>query len=121
MTDTTVRIPLDTVTDASELNLADQLVNELADLLREAAGLPRPQRLSVRVHSPVTAKPTIYLSFEPDHSPVAALEQWADRFGTTVKIDPYEDNSKVSYRVVFDYLGVEVFAYTHVPAGTATT
>ena len=118
MADTAISIPLDIVTEAPSIKLADQLVDELADLLRESAGLPRPTRMSVDVSAS-----RIFMNFTEDTSGIDALTQWADTFGTTVEIDPVKEGHETAYRVIFDYLGVEIFAYIHipVPAGTATT
>jgi hypothetical protein len=86
------------------------------NLLEEAADLPQPVYLSV------SDLQSISLQFAPDPSSLRAITRWALRFGGVATSKPRKGKRgpETWCRVEFDYYGVAIDAYAHVPAGTAT-
>ena len=52
-----------------------------------------------------------------------AITRWALRFGSVVTSEPHQgkDGPETWYRTEFDYFGIAVTAYAHIPAGPAST
>ena len=81
------------------------------------ASLPAP--VYVTVHE----TQSIDLLFAPARASVRAITRWALRFGGVVTSHPHQGNSgpETWCRTDFDYYGVAVTAYAHIPAGPAAT
>ena len=63
------------------------------------------------------------MQFAPDQASVRAITRWALRFGSVVTSEPHqgEDGPETWYRTDFDYYGIAVTAYAHIPAAPAGT
>ncbi len=88
------------------------LVVGTAELLQQAASLPAP--VYVTVHE----TQHISLLFAPARASVRAITRWAARFGSVVTSQPGkgEDGTETWYRTDFEYYGIAVSAYAHIPA-----
>jgi hypothetical protein len=120
MTGTTVRIPLDTVTDAPDpgLTLIGELVDTTHDLLREAAALAQPRYVTVSETS------LIGLQLHPDPSSFASVAQWADQFGGVITSTPTQDSDGATATLCqarFTYMGADVTVYAFIRAETPAT
>ena len=80
----------------------------LAELLQAAADLPQPALVTLSVLQ------DIGLLFPSDHSSLAALTAWAQRFASVLASDPSEDG-RIYCRTTFSYFGVTVDAYAFIP------
>ena len=87
------------------------------NLLEEASGLPQPQYLTI------SDTQHIDLQFAGKPSSLRAITRWALRFGGVLTSEPHEGKQgpQTWCRLEFDYYGVAIAAYAHVPAETATT
>ena len=88
-----------------------------ADLLQQAADLPQPRSIFIYDGQAVS------LQFAPEQASVRAVTWWAARFGSTMTSQPgtSEDSPGTWYRTDFDYYGIAVTAYAHIPAASAST
>ena len=88
-----------------------------AELLQQAADLPAPQYIGI------SHTQHIRLQFAPARASVRAITRWALRFGSVTTSDRHQgqDGTQTWYRTTFDYYGIAVTAYAHVPAAPATT
>ena len=89
-----------------------------ADLLQQAADLPQPCHVFIYQHGQAVS-----FQFAPEQASVRAITRWALRFGSVVTSEPDrgEDGPETWHRTEFDYFGIAVMAYAHIPAGTAST
>ncbi len=87
------------------------------NLLDQAADLPQPCDVDV------SDLQRIDLQFDPAPSTVRAITQWALRFGGVLSSELHDtsDGPQTWVRARFDYYGVAVKAYAHIPATPATT
>ena len=88
-----------------------------ADLLQQAADLPQPGCIFIYDHQCVS------LQFAKEQASVRAITRWALRFGSVVTSEPHQgkDGPETWYRTDFDYFGIAVTAYAHVPAEPASS
>ena len=93
------------------------LVVGAAELLQQAADLPQP--IYVTVHR----TQSIDLLFAPVQASVRAITRWGLRFGGVLISEPGKgkDGTETWYRTDFDYYGIAVSAYAHIPAAAAAT
>ena len=91
------------------------LVVGAAELLQQAASLPQPVYVTVHVTQSVD------LLFAPARASVRAITRWASRFGSVMTSKPSPDGTETWYRTDFDYYGIAVTAYAHIPAEPAST
>jgi hypothetical protein len=84
----------------------------IADLLQQAADLPQPVAVFLYDHQCVS------IQFAPEQPSVQAVARWAARFGSvmTSQPGPANDNPGTWHRTDFDYYGIAVSAYAHIPA-----
>ena len=92
------------------------LVVGTAELLQQAADLPQPIYISVHENQHVG------LQFAREQASVQAITRWAHRFSTTVASHPGpgHDGPETLYQADFDYYGIAVTTYAHVPAMPAS-
>jgi hypothetical protein len=90
----------------------------LVDLLSEAENLPQPRYISIHGSSQ-----SCDLQFGPEQPSLKAITRWAMRFGGVVISKPHQgkDGPETWYRTDFDYYGIAVSAYAHIPATKAST
>ena len=88
-----------------------------ADLLQQAADLPQPHYVTISTTQRVD------FQFAPEQASVHAITRWALRFGSVVTSEPHQgqDGPQTWYRTDFDYFGIAVMAYAHIPAAPAST
>ena len=88
-----------------------------AELLQQAADLPQPVCVFIYDHQ------CISLQFAKEQASVRAITRWALRFGSVMTTQPHqgENGPETWHRTEFDYFGIAVAAYAHVPAGPAST
>ena len=93
------------------------LVVGAAELLQQASGLPQP--VYVTVHE----TQSVDLLFASARASARAITRWALRFGSVVTSQPGmgKDGTETWYRTDFDYYGIAVSAYAHIPAAPAAT
>jgi hypothetical protein len=82
------------------------------NLLEEAADLPLPHMVTV------SDLQSISLQFPGEQPSLRAITRWALRFGGVLTSQPHDGQRgpQTWCRVEFDYYGVAVNAYAHVPA-----
>jgi hypothetical protein len=87
------------------------------NLLDQASDLQQPRYISI------SDLQSIDLQFAPKPSSATAITRWALRFGGTLTSEPRQTDHgpQTWYRAEFDYYGVNVCAYAHIPATPATT
>ena len=87
------------------------------NLLEQAADLAQP------VDVTVCDLQHIDLQFAPDPSSSRAITLWALRFGGVLTSEPHqtERGPQTWCRVQFDYYGIAVKAFAHIPAQAAST
>ena len=87
------------------------------NLLQEAANLPAP------VYVAIFDTQAIHVQFESEQPSLKAITRWALRFGGVVISNPHqgENGPETWCHTEFDYYGVAVRAYAHIPAKKATT
>jgi hypothetical protein len=88
-----------------------------AELLQQAADLPAP------IYITVSDSQSITMQFAPAGASARTITRWALRFGSAVTTTPGmgESGTETWYRTEFDYYGIAVTAYAHIPAGPAAT
>ena len=88
-----------------------------AELLQQAADLPQPVCVFIYDSQAVSVQ------FTKEQASVRAITRWALRFGSVVTSEPHQgkDGPETWYRTDFDYFGIAVTAYAHIPAATAST
>ena len=93
------------------------LVIGTAELLQQAADLPQPRYISIYDGQAVS------LQFAPEQASIRAVTRWALRFGSVMTSQPGEctEGPGTWYRTDFDYYGIAVTAYAHIPAAPAST
>ena len=81
------------------------------DLMQEAADLPQPWYIAIHQTQ------AIGLQFEHEAPSLMDITRWALRFGSVLVSRPGEgvDGPETWCRTDFDYYGVEVTAYAHIP------
>ncbi len=79
-------------------------------------GLPQPHYITI------SSTQSVDLQFAPVKASVRAITRWALRFGGVVTSAPHEgkDGPETWCRTNFDYYGVAVMAYAHIPAAPAS-
>ena len=89
----------------------------VADMLQQAADLPQPGSVFIYDHQCVSVQ------FAKEQASVRAITRWALRFGSVMTTQPHqgENGPETWCRTDFDYFGIAVTAYAHIPAGTAST
>jgi hypothetical protein len=113
---TTVYIPDPKGDDSASLKLTPLLIATLViaawSLLDQAADLPHPQMVTV------SDLQSVSLQFPPEPSSFKAITRWALRFGGVLASEPHqtEKGPQIWVRLEFDYYGVAVDAYAHIPA-----
>jgi hypothetical protein len=60
------------------------------------------------------------MQFAPEQASVRAITRWALRFGSVVSSEPGKDGTETWCRTEFDYFGIAVSAYAHIPAAPAS-
>ena len=89
-----------------------------AELLQQAADLPQPWFIAIFDIQHVS------IQFAKEQASAQAVTRWAHRFGSIATTQPGEDEDggpETWHRTDFDYYGIAVRAYAHVPAGPAST
>jgi len=87
------------------------LVVGAAELLQQAADLPQPRFVFIYDGQSVSVQ------FAPEQASIRAVTRWAHRFGSLVTSQPDTgDGPGTWYRTDFDYYGIAVTAYAHIPA-----
>ena len=89
-----------------------------AELLQQAADLPQPACIFIYGHQAVS------MQFAREQASVQAVNRWAHRFGSVTTSQPGHDNDggpETWHRTDFDYYGIAVTAYAHIPAGPASS
>ena len=63
------------------------------------------------------------MQFAKEQASIRAITRWALRFGSVVTTQPHQGNDgpETWYRADFDYFGIAVTAYAHIPAEPAST
>jgi hypothetical protein len=87
------------------------------NLLEQAADLAQPVEVAISDVQHIT------LQFDPEPSSIRAITRWALRFGGVLQSEPHqtERGPQTWCRVRFDYYGVVVNAFAHIPAQAAST
>ena len=89
-----------------------------AELLQQAADLPQPACIFIYGHQAVS------MQFAKEQASAQAVNRWAHRFGSVMTSQPGQDNDggpETWHRTDFDYYGIAVTAYAHIPAEPART
>ena len=88
-----------------------------ADLLQQAADLPQPHYITI------SSTQSVDFQFASEQASVRAITRWALRFGSVVTNEPHQgkDGPETWHRTDFDYFGIAITAYAHVPAEPADT
>ena len=88
-----------------------------AELLQQAADLPQPRYISISMTQ------SVGLQFAPEQASVRAVTRWALRFGSVMTSQPGKCHQGPGtwHRAEFDYYGIAVTVYAHIPAGPAST
>jgi len=81
------------------------------DLMQEAADLPQPWYIAIHQTQAISVQ------FPPEACSLDSVARWAKRFGDILVSKPGEgvDGPETWCRTDFDYYGVEVTAYAHIP------
>ena len=63
------------------------------------------------------------MQFAKEQASVRAITRWALRFGSVVTSEPHQakDGPETWCRTEFDYFGIAITAYAHIPAEPADT
>lgn len=88
-----------------------------AELLQQAADLPQPVCIFIYDNQ------SISVQFSKQQASIQAVNRWAARFGSTVTSQLGKDKdggTETWYRTDFDYYGIAVSAYAHIPAVPAS-
>jgi hypothetical protein len=91
------------------------LVAGTAELLQHAADLPQP------CYTAISDTQSVDFLFASEQASIGAVLRWAKRFGSTMTSQPHEGKNgpETWYRTDFDYYGIAVSAYVHIPAAPA--
>jgi len=94
------------------------LVVGTAELLQQAADLPQPRHIFIYQHGQAVS-----MQFAPEQASIRAITRWALRFGSVLTSQPGDRNDRPGtwYQADFDYYGIAVSAYAHIPAAPAAT
>ncbi len=89
----------------------------VAELLQQAADLPQPRYIAIFDTQSVS------IQFAKEQASAQAVTRWAHRFGTVMTSQPHQgkDGPETWYRADFDYYGIAVTAYAHIPAAPASS
>jgi hypothetical protein len=87
-----------------------------AELLQQAADLPQPRHIFI-----YQSGQSVSMQFAQEQASVRAITRWALRFGSVVSSEPGKDGTETWCRTDFDYFGIAVTAYAHIPAEPAST
>ncbi len=103
--------------DLPPMTIANLAVG-VVDMLSEADNLPQPSFITIHDSSQ-----SVDLLFAPVKASLKALTRWALRFGAVITTEPHEGEHgpETWCRVKFDYYGVAVNAFAHIPAAPAAT
>jgi hypothetical protein len=85
-----------------------------AELLQQAADLPQPWFIAI------FDTQSISLQFAPEQASIRAVTRWALRFGSVMASQPGQGTDggpQTWHRTDFEYYGIAVRAYAHIPAG----
>ena len=95
----------------------DALAVGTAELLQQAADLPQPRHIFIYHGQAVS------LQLAAEQASIRAVTRWAHRFGSVMTSQPgtEQDSPGTWYRTDFDYYGIAVTVYTHIPAEPAST
>jgi len=93
------------------------LVVAAQNLMQQAADLPQP------VHVTICDTQSITVQFAQVKASLKAITRWALRFGGIAVSESHqtEDGPQIWCRTEFDYYGVTVRAFAHVPADPASS
>ena len=93
------------------------LMTGAAELFQQAASLPAP------IWVAVSETQSISVQFAPVKASAQAITKWARRFGSVTTSQPGQgtDGTQTWYRTEFDYYGIAVTVYAHIPAASAAT
>lgn len=93
------------------------LVVGAAELLQQAADLPQPRFIFIYEGQAVSVQ------FAPEQASTRAVTRWAHRFGSLVTSQPGQgkDGTETWCWTDFDYYGIAVTAYAHIPAAAGRT
>jgi hypothetical protein len=82
------------------------------NLLDQACDLTQPVDITVSDLQSIT------LQFPPEPLSMAAITRWANRFGAVLRSEPHQTDKgpQIWCRAQFDYYGVAVNAFAHIPA-----
>jgi len=88
-----------------------------ADLLQQAADLPQPHYITI------SGTQRVDFQFAPEQASVRAITRWALRFGSIITSAPHpgRNGPETRHRADFDYAGIAVTAYAHIPAAPAAS
>jgi hypothetical protein len=89
----------------------------VAELLQQAADLPQPIAIFIYDHQSVSVQ------FAKEQASRQAVSRWATRFGSLVTSEIGKGTNGTTeawYRTEFDYYGIAVMAYAHIPADPAS-
>jgi hypothetical protein len=83
-----------------------------AELLQQSPDLPQPVCIFIYDHQAVS------MQFAKEQASMRAITRWALRFGSVVTSEPHQgkDGPETWCRTDFDYFGIVVTAYAHIPA-----
>src|SRR5690349_2782417 len=86
-----------------------------AGLIRQAADLPQPHYITI------SGTRRVDFQFAPEQTSVRAITRWALRFGSIITSAPHPGRNvpETWHRADFDYAGIAVTAYAHIPAAPA--
>lgn len=88
-----------------------------AELLQQAADLPQPHYITI------SGTQRVDFQFAPEQASIRAITRWALRFGSVMTSQPGEchEGPGTWYQTDFDYYGIAVTVYAHIPAEPAST
>jgi hypothetical protein len=89
----------------------------VAELLQHAADMPQPHYITI------SGTQCVDFQFAPEQASMRAITRWALRFGTLMITQPHQGQTgpETWCRTQFDYYGITVTAYAHIPAAPAST
>ena len=88
-----------------------------AELLQQAADLPQPHYITI------SSTQSVDFQFAPEQASIRAITRWALRFGSIITSAPHpgRNGPETWHRADFDYAGIAVTAYAHIPAAPASS
>ena len=92
------------------------LVVGTAELLQQASDLPQPRYITI------SSTQSVDLQFAPELASMRSITRWALRFGSVMTSEPHwdENGPETWCRTKFDYFGIGIYAYAHIPAEPAS-